>query len=306
MARTATHEELRHIASEAGLAPHADAIAEAARVGIVLADAGAAAGAPGESRLGGLADLPATITWPAWRNRPMATIAQFRLSELAAVDDLLPPSGLLFFFWDSGAVGACAGGDEVADEAGWGFDPADAASARIVFVEDEAAAAPRDAPPGLVPEAVLGARAVRPFPRLTIPPWASTAFEDLPVNTDPGSPEVDAYFDLLDALDRAQGIGDGPIHQLLGHPDQIQNDMQLECQLVTHGLYCGDEREYQDPRRVELEPGAREWRLLLQIDTDEDGLGVMWGDVGRIYFWIRDADLAARRFDAVWLVFQCY
>ena len=31
----------------------------------------------------------------------------------------------------------------------------------------------------------------------------------------------------------------------------------------------------------------------------------MWGDVGRLYFWIRDADLRARRFDATWLILQC-
>jgi len=31
----------------------------------------------------------------------------------------------------------------------------------------------------------------------------------------------------------------------------------------------------------------------------------MWGDVGSIYFWIKQQDLAARKFDDVWLVFQC-
>jgi len=31
----------------------------------------------------------------------------------------------------------------------------------------------------------------------------------------------------------------------------------------------------------------------------------MWGDLGRIYYWIRDDDLAARRFDRSWLVLQC-
>jgi hypothetical protein len=28
--------------------------------------------------------------------------------------------------------------------------------------------------------------------------------------------------------------------RLLGHPDPIQGGMRLECQLVSHGLYCGD------------------------------------------------------------------
>jgi uncharacterized protein YwqG len=51
--------------------------------------------------------------------------------------------------------------------------------------------------------------------------------------------------------------------------------------------------------------GAADWRLLLQIDTDEDGPGWMWGDVGRIYFWIKKHDLALRRFADVWLILQC-
>lgn len=32
---------------------------------------------------------------------------------------------------------------------------------------------------------------------------------------------------------------------------------------------------------------------------------MMWGDVGRLYYWIRREDLAQRRFDKVWLVLQC-
>jgi uncharacterized protein YwqG len=66
--------------------------------------------------------------------------------------------------------------------------------------------------------------------------------------------------------------------------------MQLECQLVTNGLYCGDASGYDDPRRRALETGATDWRLLLQIDSD-DVLGSMWGDSGRVYFWIREQDV---------------
>lgn len=32
---------------------------------------------------------------------------------------------------------------------------------------------------------------------------------------------------------------------------------------------------------------------------------MMWGDLGRLYFWIRDDDLAARRFEKAWLILQC-
>ena len=82
--------------------------------------------------------------------------------------------------------------------------------------------------------------------------------------------------------------------------------MRLECQLVTNGLYCGDATGYQDPRRASLELGASDWQLLLQIDSDEERLGWMWGDVGRVYFWIRRQDLASADFEGAWAVLQCY
>jgi uncharacterized protein YwqG len=33
---------------------------------------------------------------------------------------------------------------------------------------------------------------------------------------------------------------------------------------------------------------------------------MMWGDLGMLYYWIREEDLAARRFDRVWGISQCY
>ncbi len=53
-----------------------------------------------------------------------------------------------------------------------------------------------------------------------------------------------------------------------------------------------------------LKPGMGQWVTLLQIDTDDD-LGVMWGDVGLIYYMIREQDLRALKFDQHWLVLQC-
>ena len=36
-----------------------------------------------------------------------------------------------------------------------------------------------------------------------------------------------------------------------------------------------------------------------------DELGLMFGDCGSIYFYIREEDLQACRFDRVWLILQC-
>ena len=82
--------------------------------------------------------------------------------------------------------------------------------------------------------------------------------------------------------------------------------MQLHCQLVSHGLSIGNLEGYFDPRRATLESGVEDWQLLLQIDSDEDNLGVIWGDAGLVYFWIRKQDLEKRDFSNVWLVLQCH
>jgi uncharacterized protein YwqG len=82
--------------------------------------------------------------------------------------------------------------------------------------------------------------------------------------------------------------------------------MQLECQLASNGIYTGDSSRYNAPKAKQLEKGAGDWQLLLQIDSDAKVLGTMWGDVGRVYFWIREQDLKKRDFSNVWLILQCY
>ena len=94
-------------------------------------------------------------------------------------------------------------------------------------------------------------------------------------------------------------------HQLLGYSGNIQGEMELECQLVTNGVYTGDREGYQNPRVQTLREGAKDWMLLLQVDSDDEP-GMMWGDLGRLYFWIRRQDLKARNFDNTWCILQCY
>jgi uncharacterized protein YwqG len=44
--------------------------------------------------------------------------------------------------------------------------------------------------------------------------------------------------------------------------------------------------------------------LLLQVDSDD--VGMMWGDGGRLYFWIREQDARRADFSNVWMILQCY
>jgi uncharacterized protein YwqG len=117
--------------------------------------------------------------------------------------------------------------------------------------------------------------------------------------------EEERVWKAFDALREAE-YGHGPKHQIGGYPDPVQGaEMDQECQLASNGLSVGNSSGYDDPRAEALRAGASDWRLLLQLDSDDD-LKVMWGDCGRIYFWVREQDARKRDFSGAWLVLQCH
>jgi uncharacterized protein YwqG len=115
--------------------------------------------------------------------------------------------------------------------------------------------------------------------------------------------DEDAFEKAHDALEAEMPQAFGSY--LGGHPALIQSDMELECQLVSNGLYCGDSSGWHSPAVQTLAPGAADWRLLLQLDEEFLEDGVVWGDSGCVYFWCRHQDMAAGRFDRGWTVLQC-
>lgn len=54
----------------------------------------------GQSKFGGLPDLPQHWAWPAFKNKPMIFLSQINLKEIANIykDSLLPQQGILYFF----------------------------------------------------------------------------------------------------------------------------------------------------------------------------------------------------------------
>jgi uncharacterized protein YwqG len=253
----------------------------------------------GASKLGGWPDLPAAFAWPEWKNGPLAFVAQINLQEIPA-NDLLPGAGLLSFFYD-------------AEQSAWGFDPKDAEGFRTYFFTDTPALIRLSQP--FRPKPVTVAQRLRSLfggksqqlsqysscrlsfdPFLSLPEQAATAMEDLLSQLE----DEQSYASFLESY-----LGPEPQHQLLGLAQPVQGEMELECQLVTNGLYTGNPSGYRDPRRKTLEGGAIDWMLLLQVDSD-DSAGMMWGDLGMLYFWIRRQDLASLNFDKVWTVLQCH
>ena len=218
-------------------------------------------------------DMPAGPT-------PLMFLGQLNLAEFVLEIGLpaLPSRGLLSFFYDPG----CA----------WGFDPLERGHCRVLFVPESESLTRREPPnertlPPTFPERPLTFRREWTLPDRPPKDWDQDEYRSLKEQ-------------LLD-----QSCGD-PIHRVGGHPEEVQNPMQLECQLVTNGLYCGDSSGYHDPRVKALATGARDWHLILQIDSDEKQLDWMWGDAGRVYFWNRHQDIANSEFDGSWAILQCY
>ena len=242
-------------------------------------------GAGWRSKLGGVPLLPATAAWPRRDTRPLTALAQIDCSEATAVarDLGLPAHGLLQFFYD-------------ADEQPWGFDPADAGGAAVRYWPDPA----QCRVPTEIPETIMPQRSVGLHRILTLPPTAGVPGETLAFTLEQHHAYADFYTEFTLA-----NLDEHPEHWLGGHPDQVQNEMALDCQLVSNGVYCGDSSGYESARGRALAPGAADWTLLFQCDSDDD-LQLMWGDLGRIYFWIRKQDLRAGDFSRTWTILQCH
>ena len=233
--------------------------------------------------------MPKGRDWPRWNERPLSFLAQVRLDELAVRDSLPHGSGILLFFYDA------------AEQASWGFDPADVGAWRVMHVDDVSAAVETDPPSGTPSFAPRG---VLPSPDLSVPDaWeeavaaefnpSRVAYDNVPVGGQ-----------LCDALLEADEWRGEPVHQLLGWPTVVQNPMQLEVQLASNGIYVGSSDGYKDPRVGGLAAGAASWRLLLQLDSDDE-MGWSWGDWGRLYFWIFELDLRAGCYESTWCILQC-
>ena len=254
----------------------------------------------GASRFGGKPDVPPDFIWPTYegesydhvvKDRPLTFLAQFNCEELAQFDKehLLPDHGLLSFFYET-------------DTQCWGYDPNDKGCARVYWFEDMSALSAADFPADMGEDFKFPMVKIQIAQKTSYPSW--TDFSEV----FPDEKDYDA-FDLVwnELTDETPENRS----QLLGWPDVIQNSMFNECDLASQGYYLGDGNGWNKiPKaiRQQAEETARDrWMLLFQLDTVEQGnFELMFGDCGHIYFYITKEDLAARRFDRIWLILQCY
>ncbi len=238
------------------------------------------------SRIGGLPCLPEGVEWPEWNGHPLQFLAQLDLSEVPdnCKRDGLPSSGVLYFFYNE-------------EQETWGFDPKDKGSWKVIYSNSPAdQLSIREVPQGVKENFIYGEKTVAFIPVQTFPDWQDDRVQSLALN----NKQHDQYIDVCSAV-----FQNKPEHHLFGYPSPVQgNNMELECQLASNGIYCGNPSCYSDPRVKVLEAGKSEWVLLFQIDTDDD-VEMMWGDCGRLYFWIRKDDLNKANFDDCWMILQC-
>ncbi len=239
------------------------------------------------SRIGGSPHLPPAVLWPQWKEKPLSFLAQIDLSELpTGADPLgLPETGILSFFYNQ-------------DQETWGYDPEDGDSWSVLYTElNSSDCEIRETPEGMEQYGIYDTKPIQIKAGFTYPDWQEESIIALDLN----DLQTDQYFQFGDSL-----LGGTPAHQLRGYAKPVQNSgMEYQCQLVSNGINLGSSDGWSDPRRAELEKDSDDWTLLFQLDTDDD-TNMCWGDCGMLYFWIRKQDLAAKRLDNCWMVFQCY
>lgn len=314
--------------------PQAAALRALLRPGLALRTEIATTYEIGGSRLGGQPDLPPRFSWPSWQGKPQAFLAQIDLAELPSFPDrdLLPTSGRLYFFYD--ADRECWGHDQAhrgsaaviydstptnrlspcwtATSEGLrmpppslavtSFDPIQTAPGIDALALEWVGLSGREVGcyVGAIEAADLAAGLIR-----------KEGSRVAPSTPDPGDDDEISWEELSwahgyeeDGADPAEVVVEnGPFHQLLGHPRGAQGAMEWTCALTHSRVYCVDADDYGNARPDALKAEADDWRLLLQLDSDER-LGWSWGDFGRVYYWIRRESLANRQFDGAWLVLQ--
>lgn len=98
---------------------------------------------------------------------------------------------------------------------------------------------------------------------------------------------------------------DAPQHQIGGFPYPIQNDdMEVECEQFVGGKIHPNHKDKQ-AYRAAMREAAADWKLLFQIDSDDE-LDVMWGDLGMIYFWVRQSEAQIGKFDNAMAIMACH
>ena len=217
---------------------------------------------------------------------PLVFLGQIFLNEISDALRLpgWPSDGSLAFFYDPAQP--------------WGFDPSDRGCSKILFFAESEKLQQPEAPEALVSSGLAPSHPLQ-FAGEWVLPSKPEDHGGMSIKSNP-----EAYVQLVESL-----MEDGyarSIHRLGGYPQEVQGELELECQLVTNGIYCGGSEGYKDPRRAELERGIADWQLVVQFDSEPELLRWEWGDAGRLFFWAKQQDIRTSDFENHWTILQCF
>lgn len=237
----------------------------------------------GSSKIGGHPDLPEDFTWPYNKETPLTLLAQFNLRDIKDYDltNMLPKTGMLYFFYDSEEM---PWGDHKDDKTGW----------KILYTENINNLIRVKHPDYKANDYYFNPCKLSFETFLSLPGIEKIYYKSKIKFTDEEEEEYLNY--TFDPLNQSE------YHNLLGYPMVIQNEeMEIDCEKNSNITTASNKKEDQEQLKKDLQ----EWVLLLQLDTDTK-TGMMWGDCGRLYFWIKKEDLQNKNFNNVWMIFQCY
>lgn len=222
----------------------------------------------GQTKIGGLPDLPKDVNYPTFGDKPLVFLAQINLSEIPSSirPVVLPEVGMIYFFSFHGYVGEDFWSDEQEEAPDFSKvihytgsqDTLVRASQSDAIKVCKAACVEFVLMPSLPRGGSSWMRETRD-PQVVALGWTEEEYERLD----------QLYFDFNWI---ASQVIDGPNHKLFGFADSIQKAV------TTAGR-----------------------RLLCQIDSDYRNLDtdMMWGDGGTIYFVISHDDFARLDFSRV-------
>jgi uncharacterized protein YwqG len=254
----------------------------------------------GTSKIGGKPDLPSDFEWSYYEgisykdeagNRPLSFLAQINCEEASKFDkdSMLPSKGMLYFFYELATMT-------------WGFDPKDAGSAQVYYFPGDTSELSRtDFPSDLCDDYKIPEMPISFSPRTELP----TFDEFIELHDGFDWDQMDEYDEAKRKLIEEHDEENENISKILGYANLIQNGMLLQCELTSNGVYTGTSDGYTHVTAQQKE-NAKKWKLLFQFDSIQtETHEILWGDMGRLYFYINSDDLKALNFDNCWLILQC-
>ena len=246
----------------------------------------------GNSRYGGIPDLPPSIDWPESAGIYYGFLMQLNLAEIPSIQKHpLPSSGMLYFFLDD---------DEDATDV----------IAKVVFYQGDMAVLQPTDPPDIEKLSIqvqeqysnLTAHELSARVSIDLPGYGSSVYDKITqkANQTDADDGEDRYSNLLE--EAVEDPCDDSIGgKLLGLASEVNDDMRENAVLVkSHRdgeLYDYD---YRKAHATELSKAADEWRLLWRIDSNFK-VGINIWDAGNYYVMIRKDDLASLNFNDVYI-----